>query len=184
MLLAKALSEMGHAQRRTTIKQALHSAIDSLLEKDLDLLATGAHEQSICHRLALYLERFTDLNVDCEYNRNMMRSKELRGGSRFRPDIIVHRRLSNDENVLVVETKAQARRGEPDVKKLKELTNELGVFRYWAGAFVTFSNEPRMVLQSGALKVLVRWFPDPEEEPVEIVRSLPAALRDQIQALA
>jgi hypothetical protein len=164
MLRATVLQGLNRMQRCAVIKRALHTSIDSLLDNDMDLLATGAHEQAICHRLAVYLEQHTDLNVDCEYNRNMMRAKELRGGRRFRPDIIVHRRLSNDENVLVVETKARAQRGTSDLEKLKELTEELGMFRYWAGAFIIFFNEPRMVLNSGTLRASVHWFTGVEEE--------------------
>jgi hypothetical protein len=114
----------------------------------------------------------------------MMRAKELRGGRRFRPDIIVHRRLSNDENVLVIETKARAQRGTSDVEKLKELTEELGMFHYWAGAFIIFFNEPKMVWNSGALRATVDWFTDLEEEQVEFLKPVPSALREQIQAMA
>jgi hypothetical protein len=114
----------------------------------------------------------------------MGRAIWLRGGRRFRPDIIVHRRLSNDENVLVVETKARAGGGILDIEKLKELTEELGMFHYWFGAFIIFFNKPRMVLNYGALRVSVDWITGLEKERVEFVRPVPGALMERIQAMA
>jgi hypothetical protein len=71
---------------------------------------------------------------------------------------LMDRRLSNDENALVVEAKARAQKSISDFHKLRELTENLGMFHYWAGAFVIFFNEPRMVLKSRAPRASVEWF--------------------------
>ena len=184
MLRAEMLRNMSGAQRSEATKQALHTALDELLTRDMDLLVSGAHEQAICHRLALYLERHTDLNVDCEYNRNMMDVKRLNEGRGFRPDIIIHRRLSNGENLLVVETKSRAQKSSSDARKLAELTAEMGVYRYWAGVFIIFFNNPSTVLRSGVLHVRADWFFRSErEEQIAIERPIPAELLNRIRAI-
>src|SRR5438552_2279765 len=99
MLVLAELQPLGAGERFERIKLALSRSIESLLARDLELVACETHEQTICHRLALYLEELTDLNVDCEYNRDMLNAKMLKSGKPFRPDIIVHRRRSNDDNL-------------------------------------------------------------------------------------
>jgi hypothetical protein len=115
----------------------------------------------------------------------MMKPKELGGGRRFRPDIIIHRRLSNAENVLVIETKSRAQRGGPsDVAKLKELVAEQGFYRYWAGAFIVFHNSPSAVFRSGALRISAQWILEGHEMAKEFVRNVPSKLINQIAALS
>jgi hypothetical protein len=184
MLTTQALNEMNPERLRMEIKQALCAAIDDLLAKDLDLLISGAHEQAICHRLAVHLEKWTTLNVDCEYNRDMMRAKMLKGKRRFRPDIIIHRRLRNDENVLVVETKSQAHNSVSDVQRLSELTAESSDYRYSAGAFVTFHNRSSTMLKRGVLRVTGDWYFGSEREgPIARERSIPNDLMHQIRSV-
>ena len=51
------------------IKNRLKFALDKLYVKDCYLLKHSAHERSITHKLAEYLqELFPDYDVDCEYN--------------------------------------------------------------------------------------------------------------------
>lgn len=56
----------------------------------------------------------------------------------FYPDIIVHKRGSNDKNILVIEAKKGTADGDLDIKKLKALTNQEGEmhYRYLLGARV------------------------------------------------
>ena len=51
------------------IAELIDNALLQLNRRDRYLLENNANEQSICCRLAIYLqERFPDYNVDCEYN--------------------------------------------------------------------------------------------------------------------
>ena len=104
------------------IKQKLQHSLDQLWRQDKHLLCIDANERSITHRLAIYLEKeFGGYNVDCEYNRegddpkrllwilNQSVSGEtqaynLEATSVF-PDIIVHKRGDNQDNLLVIEVK-------------------------------------------------------------------------------
>ena len=60
------------------------------------------HEQALAHRLAFHLENsgyFQGFNIDCEYNRH---GDEPKG---FRPDILIHLRGTDDNNLIMIETK-------------------------------------------------------------------------------
>lgn len=102
------------------VTRALISAIADLYQEDGDLLALGANERSITHKLAEHLQRrFQTWNVDCEYNRRGANQKRLQMLARDEavdpsadeavtvyPDVIVHRR-NRQENLAVVEVKKQ-----------------------------------------------------------------------------
>src|SRR3972149_6618027 len=113
------------------MERIVTKCLDKLFRKDLPLLQNDVSERAITHKLAEYLQdRFPELNVDCEYNRNfelgpgaskilnVLRDEwqtRIRAGSEMEeddllaistyPDIIVHRRLTNTENLLVIEVK-------------------------------------------------------------------------------
>jgi hypothetical protein len=114
---------------RDRVERSVQECINELLKNDLCLLQRDVSERAITHKLAEYLQhRFPDLHVDCEYNRNVedgldagkildvLRADreeiirncpsedDLLTVSTY-PDIIVHRRLTNAENFLVIEVK-------------------------------------------------------------------------------
>lgn len=131
------------------VHQLLEHSLGLLLRHDSYLLEKDVNERSISHRLALYLqELFEAWNVDCEYNRDHDDSKRLKimqnvaaqegvkvevddtNASTVFPDIIVHRR-GTDDNLLVIEMKKTTSRGSDkfDRCKLNEFRHQLG-YRY------------------------------------------------------
>lgn len=99
---------------------AIESVLDHVarmfMERDGVLLTFRAHERTVTHRVAVYLEsHFPDWHVDCEYNRHGVGTdpKEDDEGERVFPDIIVHHRGTPD-NLLVIEAKPEWR-GEPQL---------------------------------------------------------------------
>ena len=124
-------------------------ALQRLLDVDPFLLVADANERSIAHRLGVHLNSvFEDWDVDCEYNRDGHEPKKLRlsdnctnqsdqeEGSRVYPDIIVHRRNSSD-NLLVIEVKKSTSKisRDCDLEKLREYRSQLG---YKHALFVEF----------------------------------------------
>lgn len=121
-------------------------SIDKLRERDEHLLDVDANERSITHHLAVYLQQeFQNWNVDVEYNRSRRDAKRLSIPEELSseaekdnvsrkdtdavtvyPDIIVHRRGTNDDNFLVIEVKKRRSGHELDEKKLVEFTKPLG----------------------------------------------------------
>ena len=85
------------------------------------------------------LEKFQWADLDCEYNRNMDDPKMLNDDRRFIPDLIIHRRRSNENNLLVIEFKkknANPQNKNDDRNKLIYLTNQESTFKYNFGLFV------------------------------------------------
>lgn len=106
-------------------------------------------EQAFVFRTGIYLSRlllgttFSDLDLDSEYNKNHGNAKTSR---RFplglRPDILIHRRVSNDENKLVVEFKGYWDRNLiNDINKLEDLTDPNDNYRYLIGVLVIIGRE-------------------------------------------
>lgn len=137
------------------IKENLKCALDELIDKDKFILQTDVNERSITHRLAVYLENlFPEWNIDCEYNRNHNDVKRLQlfpqntssddtqGNSVF-PDIIIHKRNS-DENLLIIEMKKSTNRESSafDIRKITAFKNQLG-YRLGLSILVyTMTDEP------------------------------------------
>lgn len=161
-----------------SIRKSLRDAVSETLEKDWDLVALGCHEQSIAHRIAVYLEpSFPNYHTDCEYNKRKHFKKDYPAESGkvrkgMRPDIIVHRR-DNVENVLAVEMKANGNESTSnDPQKLQALYSD-AAYLYKAVAFVQIQNDVSDI-EDGCLRAVIKWFdvgPDglTEREPEQTV---------------
>lgn len=123
---------------RENIEKKLRHALATLQQQDAYLLSADVNERSITHRLAMYLQaEFPDWHVDAEYNRDhdKIKSVHLAPESNFSndteastvfPDIIVHRR-DTDENFLVIEVKKTGKVGTgKDKQKLEAYTRPKG----------------------------------------------------------
>src|SRR5262245_57854112 len=100
--------------------QLVDDAIDLLIQNDSELLELGVTERSLSHKLAHYMALSgtvqPPLTVDCEYNRHFGDPKrlnlpprqaldrEIRATTVF-PDILVHERNADANNLLVLELK-------------------------------------------------------------------------------
>lgn len=121
------------------VHTALNQAIEKLLEMDHHLLDADASERSLSHRLAVHMiDRFPDYEIDCEYNRDGFDVKKLTLAGRdvydteldavtVFPDIIVHKRGSQNNNLLVIEIKKASSLVSPDydIEKLNAFKTEL-----------------------------------------------------------
>ena len=151
------------------IHTALTRALNSLIARDGWLLQQDLSEQSISHRLACYLDNsFEDYEVDCEYNGDVNRENDKKAISilkdrlqQFRllrqhemddiesqlttrtvfPDIIIHKRGTNEYNLCIVEIKKTSSRVpfDYDAIKLSAYTgSDFGnSLKYQLGAFVS-----------------------------------------------
>lgn len=132
-------------------------AIIRVYENDSELLDLKVSERAIAHRLAVYIEEsedFENSDVDCEYNRygneRMVKALEGIGDCEARkrskdpqdwitPDILIHRRESEDkDNVAVFEIKTAKPLDDCDRKKLTGMTLKSGSFRYDFGLGLEF----------------------------------------------
>jgi hypothetical protein len=149
------------------LERILKQVIAQFYRNDSSLLADrapdSAHECSIAHRLAVYLETACPVwNIDCEYNRigqnhNIKQNTE---GKKIRPDVIVHHRdkLEIEHNLLAIEVKkAASDHDSKDIGKLQDLTAKpKGKRRVQYQYGLALSFVPNLSL---------RWFHEGEELP-------------------
>lgn len=107
-------------------------SLNNLVDYDLELIDRRVKEEAINHRFAFYFETLLRrnfqnrlLSFDLEYNKNYFDEKEIidENGERirFRPDFIVHRRMSNNNNLVVFELK----KGYPNKKDKRTIRGVL-----------------------------------------------------------
>lgn len=131
-------------------------ALRAFYASDADLLHRNASERSIAHKLAEHLQdQFPEYKVDCEYNRHVDSVKrqpqdDVAAAGRGRrgavlPDIVVHERGTDEQNVLVIEIKKSSSRRshDGDVKKLCLFTGSK--FGYAVGIFIVIDVARRRV---------------------------------------
>lgn len=170
------------------IKEIIYSCIEELYTKDSDLLFNDVSERAITHKLAEYLQtRFPEYHVDCEYNRDYERGKGepkylniIREQAPYRkheiradnldtllevstyPDIIVHRRLTNEKNLIVIEVKKDNSRitEDFDLIKLRAFTskNDENNYKYKFGVFI------ELPIKNPSDKPVIKWFQDGSEK--------------------
>jgi hypothetical protein len=140
------------------VLDAVHRALFDVVGRDQVLLTLDAHELSLVHRFGLYLESHLSaelaehgLSVDLDYDRHGYSQKYLPerpdrdGDKRFRPDLIIHRRLSDSQNVLVVEWKKHASSNMIDLLRdrlhLLLSSEKVGDYRYRLGVMIDSSDD-------------------------------------------
>jgi hypothetical protein len=151
----------------------LDSAIENLLKNDDYLLSKDISERSISHKLAVYLEPLfsDDYDVDCEYNgdvdsdnnrkfiqilKSALDDFNIELNKREKadpynllverdvyPDIIIHRRGENKNNLCIIEIKKSSSsriKCDYDLLKLKAYTSnsERNHLQYQLGVFIYF----------------------------------------------
>lgn len=145
------------------VYSAVSAAIATLCADDKHLLEANASERSMSHMLAVHLiSKFPGYEIDCEYNRDGFDVKKLMLSDRnvtddqldavtVFPDIIVHKRGRQDQNLLVLEMKkaSSSVNHEYDIEKLNAFKNELN-YRFAAHVVVG-------ILKSGELIQEVNW---------------------------
>lgn len=134
-------NELASSCSDPSLGKVMADAIQTLLDRDGILLTTDANERTISAQLACYLKpAFPEWDVDVEYNRQGLDPKRIGIGDSAElvyPDIIVHRRLS-DDNLLVVEMK----KGDfptPDEEDMKKLRAYVAKFKYQNALFLRLS---------------------------------------------
>ena len=141
-------------ERLKVLDDLVDQALDILYENDMHLIMNRAvnsrgkderhhvGERSIVFRFAHYLQNlidangsFQEYNLDCEYNRNGAECKALPSfPNGTYPDVIIHKRGSNDHNLLVIEFKTYWNRDiSDDKKKLSEFTDSNGRYNFKKG---------------------------------------------------
>ena len=128
-------------------KQLVEKAIKEFIKNEGELLEMDVSERCITHSFANYLDKEigfinSNLKVDVEYNRHIKNIKttgwEVQP-RKFIPDIVVHRRKT-DENKLAVEIKKSTNKNkmahESDKLRLRKLVES--EYHYEYGLYLLF----------------------------------------------
>lgn len=135
-------------------------AVDKCYTNDRTLIERNMEQASVA-RIFYYMQRKIDTNnkfkqlreynLDCEYNKNMNDPKRLAENERGkRLDVILHGRMSNNDNLLILEFKNginnlhQDNLINDDYDKLREFTNSDGIYKYFLGISVKLNVEEPM----------------------------------------
>lgn len=124
-----------------TIKSKVDIALNEFYALDMHLLRNDIHERTLGSVLARYLQaHFVDFEVDCEYDGNVEHESGRKkvNGSKVYPDIIIHKRGNNANNLLVIELKKSTNREDrrKDASKLINYTSQECNFQYDFGLFL------------------------------------------------
>ncbi|MCE5319271.1 MAG: hypothetical protein LLG04_18145 [Parachlamydia sp.] len=137
------------------IKERVYRCLKRVKDNEKDIIQNDISERAITHKLAEYLQiEFQRYHVDVEYNRNYEAgqyepkkaliikegfdaafTKAKRSGEDFSdfinqvttyPDIVIHKRMTNSENTLIIEIKKSNNRSDWDIdqKKLEAFTRK------------------------------------------------------------
>lgn len=143
------------------INQQIYECLEKLYKDDKHLILNKPEncdnkeishvgERSIVFRFAHYLQselekrkEFSVYNLDCEYNRNGTERKNLPSfPNGTYPDVILHKRGSNDGNLLVMEFKTYWNPNqEKDKQKIKEFIDKNGNYKFMLGYSVLLNEE-------------------------------------------
>ncbi|MCL2521292.1 MAG: hypothetical protein FWE36_00355 [Erysipelotrichales bacterium] len=103
------------------------------------------HERTRVSRVAHYLSQlikndidFIGYSVDVEYNRRGLEIKRTGEGDLLLPDLIVHKRKSEDQNNLLYVEFKNSNNSCADISRIREMTDQNGRYKYLLGCFVRF----------------------------------------------
>ncbi len=133
------------------LKGIVDEALQSLYQQDQELIEFAVNERSVVFRFGLYFAEllskssFSGYNLDCEYNRNLGKPKNTKNFSGgVIPDVLLHRRNSNEENILVLEFKGYWNKAnrENDHKKIIDFISQTedNQYKYALGGVVELEN--------------------------------------------
>jgi len=133
------------------IKRKVLHCIDLIYKNDSDFFNRSNYEVTISTKLAQYLFlEFKDYDVDCEYNKHIDTEKIVnKFNSSIRPDILIHKRGTDNNNLVCIEIKKEQNNSTRtnDYNKLKELTKQDGQYKYYLGIFIDFyKNKSKTVI--------------------------------------
>lgn len=143
---------------REEVSALVNEAVDRLIQHDQQLLDLKVCERALHFKVAHYMAQShlirPPLTLDCEYNRHFGNEKLLQLPTRPRaskvfPDILVHERNSDDNNMLVLELKRPGQRITHDQNKLRAFINQLH-YRHAAHLIIGHNRHGELVRE-------VRW---------------------------
>lgn len=139
---------------REKLLYMLKNSCKKIYKDDKYLIDKGVCERAIVFRFGVYLQRLISrdselkfYDLDNEYNRNqegVKRTRRFKNGTY--PDLIIHKRGENSNNIMVVEFKTVWNSDtSKDEKKLKDFINKNGEYKYKYGVSIIFEENKAVI---------------------------------------
>lgn len=129
------------------LEELIKKSLDDLYRNDKDLIERRVAERNLTGLFAYYFRinmqntDVADYNVDCEYNRDGYGTKNIDGVLVY-PDFILHKRGTNDDNLLIIEFKTWWNpNNHDDIEKLREMMSDTHPYKYKYGYSVILNRE-------------------------------------------
>ena len=129
------------------LEELIKKSLDDLYQNDEYLIKHRVAERDITSKFAHYFQNnmretiIADYDVDCEYNRDGYGMKNI-DGTLVYPDFILHKRGTNDSNLLIIEFKTWWNSdNREDVEKLKAMMSDLYRYQYQYGYSIILNQE-------------------------------------------
>lgn len=127
------------------LEELIKKSLDDLYQNDEYLIKHRVAERDITSKFAHYFQNnmretiIADYDVDCEYNRDGYGMKNI-DGTLVYPDFILHKRGTNESNLLIIEFKTWWNSdNREDIEKLKAMMSDL--YRYQYGYSIILNQE-------------------------------------------
>ena len=129
------------------LKRLIDHSINLLYENDYYLIQNKVHERTIVFRFGLHFYKllqetnnYSGYDLDSEYNKNRGECKKTVNFPKGTyPDMILHKRGTNDFNIMIIEFKTYLGRNiNRDIAKLKDFTHPYQGYNYKLGVFIRF----------------------------------------------
>lgn len=113
------------------LKDLINNCLDHLYKYDQFIINNSTNERAVVFRFGIYLQdflyksNFSDLDLDSEYNRRHSEVKRTQSFPKgIIPDLLIHKRDSQEQNILVMEFKGYWNKDarDNDFLKLGEFT--------------------------------------------------------------
>lgn len=137
-------------QQITLLKEIVTTVSERLYHDDSVIISKGGLERSVLFRFGLYLHEviqqteWAGLNLDLEYNKKGMEPKRIpRRKFGVQPDLILHNRDEDDDNILIIEFKGWWNTTDraDDLIKLEDFIHQDGEYKYGLGAFIELNKD-------------------------------------------
>ena len=129
------------------LEELIKKSLDDLYQNDEYLIKHRVAERDITSKFAHYFQNnmretiIADYDVDCEYNRDGYGMKNI-DGTLVYPDFILHKRGTNDSNLLIIEFKTWWNSdNREDIEKLKAMMIEWYRYQYQYGYSIILNQE-------------------------------------------
>jgi hypothetical protein len=142
------------------LKKNITTTLQKVYKDDISLINRKVNERTIAYRFGFYLieeafKKFAPqdikISIDLEYNRNGRNAKSLKNFNPAYgkyPDLIIHERETNDNNILIIEFKKPNVSMDDDFKKLIGFTDKVDVYKFGLGVSIVIKADIQDTLNS------------------------------------